>query len=81
MARTQLTGQQVLDGSVQRADLDTTTAASALITKVIADATGGLAITSTGVDSGTGDVTISIDATQAAGNYIGTSCARFLLMN
>lgn len=60
MARTQITGQQVLDGSVQRADIDTITAASAVIAKVLAGS--GVALTSTGVDSGTGDVTVSTTA-------------------
>lgn len=58
MAVTQLTGKVIKDGSVQRADLDTTTAASAVITKVIAGS--NITISSTGVDSGTGDVTVNL---------------------
>ena len=57
MARTQLNGSQVEDGSIQRADLDVTTAGSAVIRKIIAGA--NISIISTGVDDGTGDVTIS----------------------
>jgi hypothetical protein len=57
MARTQLTGQQVSDGSVQRSDLDSTTAGQAVIKKIIAGA--GISITFTGTDSGTGDVTVT----------------------
>ena len=57
MARTQITGQQVGDGTVQRADLDVSTAGSAVIRKVLAGT--GVSLVSTGPDSGTGDVTIS----------------------
>ena len=61
MARTQLTGQQVGDGTVQRVDLDSTTAGNAVIKKVIAGT--GITLSSTGVDAGTGDVTINAVAT------------------
>lgn len=61
MTQTQLRGNQFLDGTVQRADLDVTTAASAVIRKAIAGA--GVTLTSTGVDAGTGDVTISTNIT------------------
>lgn len=44
-------------GSVQRNDLDTTTAGEAVIRKLIAGT--GTTITSTGVDAGTGDVTVT----------------------
>lgn len=47
---------------VKRADIDITTASSALITKAIAGA--GIAFSSTGVDAGTGDVTISTNITK-----------------
>lgn len=57
MARTTLDGGQITDGSVQRVDLDTTTTGQAVITKIIAGS--NVSITSTGVDSGTGDVTIN----------------------
>lgn len=57
MARTQFTGTQVTDGSIQRADLDVTTAGSAVLRKVIAGT--NITFTSTGPDAGTGDVTIS----------------------
>lgn len=50
-------GQQVLDEGIQRADLNVTTAGQAVIRKAIAGA--GITLTSTGVDAGTGDVTIS----------------------
>lgn len=51
--------EQIRDGEVKRADLNTTTTGSAVITKIIAGT--NISITSTGVDAGTGDVTI--DAT------------------
>jgi hypothetical protein len=53
-----VTGQQIKDDSVQRIDLDTTTAGQAVITKLIAGAGVGI-LSSTGVDSGTGDVTLT----------------------
>jgi len=57
MPRTQVNGTQVSDGSIGRADLNTTTAGSAVITKLIAGT--GVTMTFTGADSGTGDVTIN----------------------
>jgi len=58
MARTQLSGSQVTDGSIQRTDLDAATAGSAVLRKVIAGA--GITMSSTGPDAGTGDVTITV---------------------
>ena len=55
MSVTQLSGAQVLDGSIQRVDINTTVAGQALLTKVLAGS--NIVLTSTGVDSGTGDVT------------------------
>jgi len=60
MAKTQLTGRQIGDGSVQRPDLDVSTAGAAVIAKVLAG--GGIGLTSTGPDAGTGDVTIGLSA-------------------
>jgi len=57
MAITQVRGTQVLDGSVQRTDLDVTTAGQAVIRKIVQGA--GITISSTGADSGTGDVTVT----------------------
>jgi hypothetical protein len=48
----------ILGGSIIRHDMNTTTPNQAVITKIIAG--DGISITSTGVDPGTGDVTISI---------------------
>lgn len=57
MPRTTLTGRQISDGSVQFADIDTVTSGQALITKIVAGT--NINITSTGVDPGTGNVTIN----------------------
>jgi hypothetical protein len=58
MARTQLTGTQVTDESIERTDLNVSTAGAAVIRKIIAGA--NVSLTSTGVDDGTGDVTINV---------------------
>jgi len=57
MPRTQITGEQVLDGDIQRVDMDIITPGQAMIRKVIAGA-GMVILNSTGVDEGTGDVTL-----------------------
>lgn len=64
MAKTQITGSQVLDRSIQLNDIDTTSPGQALITKVVAGL--GVSIECTGCDPGTGIVTISSDATGSA---------------
>lgn len=72
MARTQLTGFQVLDGGVQRDDLNTTIAGQAVIRKLLAG--NGMRLqASTGVDAGTGDVTVAVPlpaiVTPVSGTY------------
>jgi hypothetical protein len=68
MARTNVKGTQVLDGSIGRVDLNTTIPGSAVITKIIGS--NGLAIAaSTGADSGTGDVTLATDLTYLNTKY------------
>ena len=57
MARTQVRGTSITDGTVQRDDLDITTTGQAVVRKIIAG--DRLTIGSTGVDAGTGDVTIT----------------------
>lgn len=57
MPVTGLRGRQVLDGDITRSDINTSTAGSALIARIIAGT--NISITSTGADSGTGDVTIN----------------------
>ena len=59
MARTLIDGaDQILAGSIIRAAINTATTGSALITKVIAGT--GITLSSTGVDAGTGDVTVNV---------------------
>lgn len=55
MAKTLLTTKEI--GSVQRNDFDITTTGQAVVTKLIAGT--NITFTSTGVDAGTGDVTIN----------------------
>lgn len=57
MPPTTIRGGQVLDGSVQRADLDSTTVGQAVVRKIVQGS--GITLSSTGADSGTGDVTVS----------------------
>lgn len=58
MARTQVPGRQVLDASINKDDIDIITTGKALITRIL-QGSGIVIDSSTGVDSGTGDVTIS----------------------
>jgi hypothetical protein len=60
MARTQLRGVQIGDGSVQRADLDVVNPGQAVITKIVQGS--GITLSYTGADPGTGDVTINATA-------------------
>jgi hypothetical protein len=57
MAITTIRGRQVLDASIQRADLDTVTVGQAVVTKLIQGS--NITLSSSGADAGTGDVTIS----------------------
>jgi hypothetical protein len=57
MPVTGLRGRQILDGDVFRNDLNVTTSGSAVIRRIIAGT--NITISSTGVDTGTGDVTIN----------------------
>lgn len=75
MGRTLVTGVQIGDGTIQsvdiedggvkRSDLNTTSTGEAVITKIIAGS--GIEISETGVDSGTGDVTITATVTSTGG--------------
>ncbi len=69
MTKTQIRGPQVVDGSIQRDDLDTATAGQAVTRKIVAGT--GINIGSTGVDAGTGDVTIN---KTASGNSLLILC-------
>jgi hypothetical protein len=64
MPVTGLRGRQILDGDVFRNDLNITTSGSAVIRRIIAGT--NITISSTGVDTGTGDVTINAALTGAA---------------
>jgi hypothetical protein len=58
MAITTIRGKQVLDASIQRADLDTVTVGQAVVAKLIQGT--NVSLSSTGADAGTGDVTVSV---------------------
>lgn len=57
MPPTVIRGTQVLDGSIQRTDLDVSTVGQAVVAKLVQGA--GITLSSTGADSGTGDVTVA----------------------
>ena len=75
MARTQITGDQVqdstltgddiLDGAVGREDLNITSTGRAVVRKILAGA--GVSLVSSGIDDGTGDVTINVAVTSTGG--------------
>jgi hypothetical protein len=58
MAKTSIRGTQVVDGTIQRHDLDTTTVGQAVVAKLIQGT--NVTLSSTGGDAGTGDVTVSV---------------------
>jgi hypothetical protein len=78
MPATTVRGAQVRDQSIQRVDVDITTAGQALIAKAVQGS--GIQLSSTGADAGTGDVTVGLAATVPVGVvttlYIGSK-ARF----
>lgn len=57
MAATTVRGAQILDGTVQRDDLDISTTNQAVVRRLVQGS--GITLSSTGVQSGTGDVTIT----------------------
>jgi hypothetical protein len=57
MAATQLNTNQVLDGTVNRDDLNITTVGKSVVRRLIAGT--NITFTQTGADTGTGDVTIN----------------------
>lgn len=65
MARTEVRSGQIADGNVTRDDLNVADSGKAVVRKIIQGS--GVSISSTGADSGTGDVTIN-----ATGGVIGT---------
>ena len=57
MPATTIRGVQILNGSVQRADMNTATSGQAVVTKIVQGS--NITISSSGIDPGTGDVTVS----------------------
>ena len=80
MASTVIRGQQIRNDDVGREDLNVSTTTRAVITKAVAGT--GIALSSTGVDAGTGDVTVSfanISANSILGNNTGASAVPIAL--
>lgn len=74
MSRSQLDGaEQIQAGTIIRGDLNTTTTGSAVIAKIIAGT--ALTIASTGIDAGTGDVTINVGTIPIANGGTGQTSA------
>ncbi len=67
MPRTQIATFLIADGAVRRVDMDTTTTTQAVITKLLVNSP--LTISSTGVDSGTGDVTLGLSTTNLVTSF------------
>lgn len=63
-----LTGDDILDGTVQRKDIDITTVGQSVMRKLIAG-TGVVMESYTGADEGTGDVEISSGSGNFGGNF------------
>jgi len=62
MPQTQVRGSQILNNTVQRQDLDTSTVGQAVVTKLVQGS--NVTFSSTGADAGTGDVTINVASVQ-----------------
>lgn len=60
MARTQVRSEQLGNSEVKREDLNVTEVGQSVITRILAGT--GITLSSTGADSGTGDVTINSSA-------------------
>lgn len=67
MPRTQLPTTLIADETIVRADLNVSTSGSAVIRKLIQGT--GITISSTGVDTGTGDVTVSINSSSVVTSF------------
>jgi hypothetical protein len=68
MSRTEIDGDQVLDGSIQKKDIDISTVGQALITKLIAGQ-GVTIVNNSGADQGTGEVEIKSGSGDFGGNF------------
>lgn len=61
MAKSQLTGSQIKDGTITRDDINVTTTGKSVVAKLI-DGSNGIKIdTYSGADTGTGDVSLKVD--------------------
>lgn len=58
MPTTNIRGRQILDGDVSRVDLNSTTSSSAVIRKLLPASDSSITLSYTGIDAGTGDVTL-----------------------
>jgi hypothetical protein len=67
MARTQLPTTLIADETIVRADLNVSTAGSAVIRKIVQGT--GITISSSGIDTGTGDVTISLNTSSVVTSF------------
>jgi|APGre2960657404_1045060.scaffolds.fasta_scaffold07415_2 hypothetical protein len=67
MARTQITGTLIENSTVFRSDINTTVSGESLITRVSANSP--LTISSTGVDSGTGHVTLGLSTSNLVTSF------------
>lgn len=59
MARQQVQGDQIEDGTIQKKDIDISTAGQAVITKILGSE-GIEIVSSTGADAGTGEVSLKV---------------------
>lgn len=67
MARTQITGSLIENASVGRSDMNTTTSGEAVITKVLVNSP--ITISSTGANSGTGDITLGLSTSNLVTSF------------
>jgi hypothetical protein len=67
MPRTQIGTTLIENGSVRRSDMNITTSGEAVITKVLVNSP--LTISSTGVNPGTGDVTLSLNTSNLVTSF------------
>lgn len=70
MAKTQIKSEQIGNQQIKRVNINTSTSGQAVIAKILAGT--GISIGSSGVDSGTGDVTVSINNTVTTNSDVQT---------
>lgn len=82
MGKTQIRGEEVGDGTVCREDLNVTTSGRSVIRKIIETARSGIKIlSSSGIDAGTGDVSLKVDTDIFAPVDNGTTFGQMLYWN